>query len=122
MDDNFKWLKLYPENNKNIAVSVAIDDKNTIVEWYFDIAKSSGLAKNGIPYIDDLYLDVILYPSGELKLIDQEDLREALLNNKINNSDFNLAYNVANDLMNNVKGKEQELSKFTYKYFNYLYQ
>lgn len=120
MDDNFKWLKLYPENNKNIAISVSINDKDEIVEWYFDVAKCSGLSDNGIPYIDDLYLDVILYPTGKLKLIDEDELKDALLNKKINNNDFNLAYKVANNLINSIQGKENELSKLTYKYLNYL--
>jgi predicted RNA-binding protein associated with RNAse of E/G family len=41
MDDGFEWLEIYPDNNKNIAVSVCISDKKEIREWYFDIAKDS---------------------------------------------------------------------------------
>ena len=39
LDDGYKWLELYPEDNKNIAVSVCLSDKDEILEWYFDIAK-----------------------------------------------------------------------------------
>ena len=53
------------------------DAKNKIVEWYFDIAKKIG-KENGIPYEEDLYLDVIVKPDFQIVLLDEDDLQEAL--------------------------------------------
>ena len=43
-----------------------------------DIAKNTDFTEKGVPYIDDLYLDVVMYPSGKIKIIDQDELQEAL--------------------------------------------
>lgn len=119
-DDGFKWLEIYPENNKNIAVSVCINNKNEFLEWYFDIAKDTSLTKEGVPYIDDLYLDIIFTPSGEIKLIDQEELQEALDKQVITQEDFDLAYKVANNLIKQLEGNLSNIIKFTQKYFDIL--
>ena len=120
IDDGFKWLEIYPEDNKNIAISVCINNKNEFLEWYFDIAKDSGLTEQGIPYIDDLYLDVIFTPTGEIRIIDQEELQEALDQKIITQKEFDLAYKVANSLINQLQGKKEEIIKFTRKYFDIL--
>ena len=116
LDDNFRWLEVYPDNNKNIAASIIINDKNEILQWYFDIAKDTSFTENGVPYIDDLYLDVIMYPSGKLKMVDQDELQEALDIHDITKEDFDLAYKVAESLMKDIDGKAEELTEFTFKY------
>ena len=78
IDNGFKWLEIYPEHNKNIAVSVSTNNKGEILKWYFDIAKDSGLTEQGIPYIEDLYIDIILTPDGKIRIIDKEELQQAL--------------------------------------------
>ena len=120
LDDGFQWLEVYPEDNKNIALSVCINNKNEFLEWYFDIAKDSSLTEDGIPYIDDLYLDVILTPTGEIKLIDQEELQEAYDKKEITKEDFELAYKIANNLIKQINGKIKEIIEFTNKYFKLL--
>lgn len=120
LDDGFKWLEMYPENNKNIAISVCINTKNEFMEWYFDIAKDSSVTEKGVPYIDDLYLDVILSPKGEIKLIDEDELKEALDNKKITEEEFELAYKVANELIKKLDGKMDDIIAFTRKYLNLI--
>ena len=66
-------------NHQYIASSVCINTEGYFLEWYFDIAKDSALTENGVPYIDDLYLDVILTPEGKIKMIDQEELQDAIV-------------------------------------------
>lgn len=120
LDNNYKWLEVYPDNNKNIALSVAMDEKDQILEWYFDIAKDSLLTEEGVPYIEDLYLDVILYPSGEIQILDKDELQEALDNNIITKEDYALAYNVANKLIKQIDGRVNEITSFTNKYLQLL--
>lgn len=36
-----------------------------VVQWYIDIYYQNSI-ENNIPYIDELFLDIILLPSGEL--------------------------------------------------------
>ena len=119
-DDGFQWIEFYPEENKNIALSSCINDKYEILDWYFDIAKDTSLTERGIPYIDDLFLDVILKPTGEIKLVDEDELQEAFDKKEITEEEFELAYKVANNLIKQINGKTEEIIKFTTKYFNLL--
>lgn len=120
LDDGYKWLEFYPEKNKNIAFRVLITDKNEIIDWFFDIAKNSFVTDAGVPYIEDLYLDLLLYPSGKMEKIDEDELKEALDNNDITKEDFDLAYKVLNNLIKEVDGKVNELTKFTKKYYDLI--
>lgn len=120
IDDNFRWLEIYPDNNKNVALTAIISSQNEILQWYFDIAKNTDFTENGVPYIDDLYLDVVMYPSGKIKMIDQDELQEALDSGDITKSDFDLAYRVADKLVKDIDGKLNELTDFTYKYLKYF--
>ncbi len=120
LDDGYKWLELYPEDNKNIAVSVCLSDKDEILEWYFDIAKDTKLTEKGIPYIDDLYLDVIMSKDGKIKMVDEDELQEALDTNDITKEDYNLAYTVANSLIKQIDGDLDKVIENTYKYLKMI--
>ena len=63
-------------------MSAAYDEKNEIIEWYFDIARCIG-KENGIPYEDDFYLDVVLTPNGKIILLDEDEFEEAFKRNEI---------------------------------------
>lgn len=121
-DNNFKWLELYPENNKNVAWHATMNDKDEIIHWFFDIAKDSLITEEGVPYIKDLYLDIVWYPSGEFKLEDEDELQEALNKGEITKEDFDLAYKVANEIIKELKGNTEKLKEFTYKYYALLKQ
>ena len=120
IDNNYKWLEVYPDNNKNIALSAAMDENDQVIEWYFDIARNTLLTEEGVPYIEDLYLDVILYPSGEIELLDEDELQEALEKKDITKEEFDFAYKVSNELVKQIEGKTSEIKGFTYKYFDLL--
>lgn len=120
IDDGYFWLQFFPDNCKNVALSIALTKDGEIREWYFDIAKNTSLTDKGVPYIDDLYLDVVLTPDGEIELLDEDELQEALDKNDINKEDFDLSYKYANKVMKFLDGKVDYLTKFTYKYYNYI--
>ena len=117
-DIEYKWLEFYDYSSKERLTAI-YDDKNEIVEWYFDIAKEIG-KENGIPYEDDMYLDVVLTPKGDLILLDEDELKEALDNKYITKEDFDQAYETANRIISNNKGKHKELKSFTDKYLNMM--
>lgn len=119
-DNNFKLLEIYPETNKNVSVIVSFTDKDEIIDWFFDIAENSSITDDGIPYIDDLYLDIILSPTGELKLVDEDELQAALDNKDISKKQFDLAYAVANKLIDDLNGNLTKLTDFTNKYYSLI--
>ena len=58
--------------------------KNEIIEWYFDVINKSGL-ENNIPYIEDLYLDIVITYLGEIFVLDEDELHQAFVNKDTDN-------------------------------------
>lgn len=111
-----KWLEFYPENS-NIAMTVAYNHENKILNWYFDIINKIGI-ENDNPYFEDLYLDITLTPQNKMELLDEEELEEALKTNDVTKEQYDLAYKTAKELMKKIDGKQNELIKFSNKYFD----
>ena len=116
IDDNYKWFYNYSERVKLTAI---YNDKNEIVEWYFDIARQIG-KDDDIPYEDDLYLDIVATPDGKIILIDEEDLEIAFQKRYLTKDEFDEAYRIASDMLNRLKGKIDELKEYTDNYLKYF--
>lgn len=101
VDDDYTWIQRLPLE-KNWSVTTMFDDKSNIVQWYFDITKQNSIDENGCPFYDDLYLDVVVFPSGEVVLLDEDELKDALENGDITQDDFDLAYSEANIIMDGM--------------------
>ncbi len=117
-NNDYKWLEFY-DYNKKYRLTAMYNEKNEIVEWYFDIAKKIGKEK-GIPYEDDLYLDVVVTSTGEIILLDEDELKEALDRMEITNLEYKNAYKEAEKLIDKLKGKKDELQEFTKKYLKIM--
>ena len=111
-----KWLEFYPENS-NVAMTVAFNHENKILNWYFDIINEVGI-ENDNPYFEDLYLDVTLTPKNKMELLDEEELEEALKTGDITKEQYDMAYKTAKELMKKIDGKQENLIKFSNKYFD----
>ena len=112
IDKNFKMLE-YTPIDKDYNVRAFVNDKNEIFEYYLDVTDGMQL-REGVPYYNDLFLDVIYYNDKEimkkvsdckqeLRIIDQEELQEALDNNVITEEQYHKAYNIANQLMSEIQ-------------------
>lgn len=115
-DKDYEWLEFYDYNSK-VKLSALYNQNKQIIEWYFDISKEIG-SENGVPYEDDLYLDVVVNPDGEIILLDEDELKEALYRLEISKEDYDMAYNEANMLTSKLKGNKGKLEDFTNKYLD----
>ena len=115
-DTNYKWLKFYNYSSK-VQLTAIYNEKKEIIEWYFDIARKIG-KENGIPYEDDLYLDVVLGPKGNIILLDEDELKEAFEKNEVTQEEYDEAYRNAYELIERLKGNVGKVLKFTNKYLN----
>ncbi|MFJ7755283.1 DUF402 domain-containing protein [Peribacillus muralis] len=95
------WLQQFPLEKKH-SVTTMFDDKGGIVQWYIDICQENGV-EQGIPYMDDLYLDIIVLPSGEVIQKDADELDEALLSGMIDKSLYDSAWNEVKVLTTLIK-------------------
>ena len=111
-DNDYKWLEFYNYNSK-VRMTAIYNENNEIIEWYFDIARSIG-KENGIPYEDDFYLDVVLTPSGKVILLDEDEFEEAFNRKEMTKEEYDEGYQIANDLMEKLKGNVDNVLKFSF--------
>lgn len=110
VDKNYTLLE-YTPLNENYNVRVYIDDKQNILEYYFDITDGN-VIEEGVPYYYDLYLDVVFYQefatksSTYINLEDRNDLSDALRKGDINKEKYDFAFDVADKLMKELKKKQ----------------
>lgn len=74
----------------------------------------------GIPFEDDLYLDVVVTSEGKIILLDEDELKGALDRMEITNREYKEAYKEANRLIDRLSNKKEELEEFTNKYFKLM--
>ncbi|RDU38002.1 DUF402 domain-containing protein [Neobacillus piezotolerans] len=96
VDSGYFWLQQFPEG-QNHSVTTMFDCSGEVVQWYIDICIQNS-AENGVPFYDDLYLDLVVFPSGEVILKDADELDEALSIGLINTDQYNLAWTEAEKL------------------------
>lgn len=74
-----------------------------------------GTDKDGIPWFDDLYLDLVVYPNGEILEDDMNELEEALAQRDITQEQFDLALDTAQRLRQGLLADIGQLKEYTGK-------
>lgn len=117
LDMGYRWLTLYPREG-NFAIIAVFNAKSELVEFYFDIAKKVKY-KTRIPYIIDLYLDIVLTKKNEVIFLDEDELEEAFKLLDIKQKDYELAKKTADKIVNKYHQPE-EFEKLKEIASNYL--
>lgn len=125
LDKDYTILE-YTPTNLNYNVRVFFNNKGKILEYYFDVINKIEI-KNDDIYYEDLYLDVIYHTKnangccGYISLSDEKELINAYKNKDINKKQFDMAYNVALKLMDELKNKTNKFVKRKNKdYLKYM--
>jgi len=118
IDDNFYILEVIPKN-ENYAMRLFLDDKGKILEYYFDVCKNNSLdEKYKIPCYDDLYLDITIDGrNGNINILDEDELEEALEKKDITKEEYELVMKVKNKLLQEIHdGTNKLINKDYSKY------
>lgn len=100
LDTGYRWLHHSP-NGKNHALTVQLDRQGLPQQLYVDVGDGVGVDDDGMPYINDLYLDVIALCRVETdgswrvtatEIIDQHELEEALQAGQVSQAQYKLAW------------------------------
>lgn len=119
VDDGYMWLQQFPLDKKH-SVTTMFDANGEIVQWYIDICLCNGI-ENDRPWMDDLFLDIVFLPSGEIVVKDADELEEALVNGRINKHLYNLAWDELNKLKILISENRFELIKLSKVHQNILF-
>lgn len=78
-DDGFRWLQLYSArpDGQTYTVTAMYDPENTLAQWYIDVCAGHGIDHTGIPWRDDLYLDLVVSSGAAVEIIDGAELEDA---------------------------------------------
>lgn len=119
VNDDFIWIQQFPKDY-NYALTTMFNEKHEVVQWYFDICDGNKINSLGIPYYDDLYLDVVLLPTGEILLLDEDELEQALKDDDITKSQYELAYFEAENLIDNIQKNTDILQLTSKRYLQHM--
>jgi hypothetical protein len=107
-DRGYEWMQQFPKGSHAILTTM-YNHKGQVVQWYIDICKKQGVTDRGVPWFDDLYLDVVILPSGELYLLDEDELEEALRKGHISREDYELAWREAKRIISLYRAGKLDL-------------
>jgi uncharacterized protein len=109
VDNGYMWLQQFPLG-KNHSVTTMFDANGNVVQWYIDICFENGV-ENGVPWMDDLYLDVVVLPSGEVIQLDEDELEGALTTGIISKNIYNLAWDEVKKITKQINSNDFVLIK-----------
>ncbi|MBN3554788.1 DUF402 domain-containing protein [Fictibacillus nanhaiensis] len=108
-DSGYTWMQHFPEGEK-YTITTVLDHTGNVVQFYIDMCNDHGVDENGVPWFDDLYLDIVILPDKELFLLDDNELMEAFKKGDINKDQMNLAHETAKKIISMHKqGKFEQL-------------
>jgi predicted RNA-binding protein associated with RNAse of E/G family len=64
------------------------DENGKLLQLYFDITAGNLFDEGDNPHFRDMYLDIVMNPDGELCVLDETELAEALDRSKITPSEY----------------------------------
>ncbi|MCH7323413.1 DUF402 domain-containing protein [Solibacillus sp. MA9] len=120
VDIDYSWLQQLPMN-EHYAVTTMFNAKGEVVQWYIDITNENGVDQ-GEPYMEDLFLDIIVLPTGEVIKKDEDEIVQALKNEWISDAQYELAYATFYKLLKQIKQGEFNLLASSKKHREYLLQ
>ncbi len=114
-DKGYTILEYSPLDEK-YNVRVFIDDKEKILQYYFDVIKNFEIEKDEI-YYNDMYLDVLYHlpyfaGTSYIELADENELIDSYKKGEIDKETFDYCYRIAEKIMNElVKGNNRFVNR-----------
>ena len=112
LDQGYSWLRHFPADSQYIVTTTYSPD-GQVLQWYIDLCQSHGVTEEGIPWWDDLYLDIAILPSGQLFVLDADELDEALDQGAISTKEHAAVCQEAQHLVELVREERFDLLKIT---------
>jgi hypothetical protein len=98
VDCGYRWVQHFPDN-AHYALLAAFDECGELVQWYIDIVGGVRVDERGVPWYEDLYLDIVISPQGGTLLLDVAELDEALRQGAVTPGQYDMAWRQASVLL-----------------------
>ncbi|MEK4738409.1 MULTISPECIES: DUF402 domain-containing protein [Bacillus] len=103
--DGYTWMQ-YFINGENFAITAMLDNQKQLLQYYIDVTKEYKIDERGLPYFDDLYLDVVLLPNGEIYVLDEDELEDAYKIGDVTKEEYELAWNTTKWIIAKIKNRK----------------
>ncbi len=115
-----KWVTLHPRKDiargisafyldKGIKVSKIFDKQDQLVYWYCDIIQTKTENEKNTVIIEDLLIDVILDNDGNVRIMDLDELADALDQQLITQQEATYALRTLHYLLNIISNNQFNL-------------
>ena len=105
-----KWNTLHPRKDiargisafyldKGFKVSKVYNSQDEVIYWYCDIIQAKKDGEKNSVIIEDLLIDLILYDDGSMRIMDLNELADALEKKLITQAEATYALHTANSLL-----------------------
>lgn len=113
-DKGRKWLSILPQDDW-YCITAMMDEDGNVLLWYIDMIANQGIDDDGVPYFDDLYLDLVVYPNGTIVVDDMDELEDALSQQDITQEQYDLAIETSNRLQRGILSDISSFMEYTRK-------
>ena len=100
--------------DKGIKVSKVFDNAGQMVYWYCDIIETHYDEKENIYTFNDLIIDVVVYPDGQVEVLDMDEFADAMEQGILSVGTIAHAMRATDDLLHTIYAGEFE------KYTHYI--
>lgn len=100
-DAGYVWVQQFPSDAQH-AVTSMFDATGQLVQTYVDICLCTGV-EDGRAYWEDLFLDLIALPSGQVLLVDVDELEAAREQGIVSEAEYALAWVEAKQLQKQLQ-------------------
>lgn len=108
VDDGYMLIEITPKDSV-FNVRVFFDEERNILQRYIDISKSTGFdSEANAPYYDDLFLDIVIGKTGDVRVLDEDELEDALKLGVISKDEFDFANQVKDRLLQEIENKSNK--------------
>lgn len=110
-DAGYGWLQIAPRD-AHWWLTVIVDSQDRLFESYFDITRENDFSSPLAPTFYDMKLDVTVAPGGTPRILDEEELEEALEAGGISPREYKLALETAKEIIDRYGAHEQAYYAF----------
>lgn len=96
-DAGYAWLQIALEN-QFFWLTAMYNERGDLIQLYFDITAGNELSDPDNPCFTDMYLDIVVTASGEIHILDQDELEDALASGAITSAEYAHARSVCQEL------------------------
>ncbi|WP_413381994.1 DUF402 domain-containing protein [Alkalihalobacillus sp. 1P02AB] len=114
-NDGYTWLQHFPQNQHH-AVTTMFNQDGDWIQSYIDICVQNGVDQKGVPWLEDLFLDLIVLSTGEVIVKDEDELKEGLQKEMIEQELYDLAWQEGNRIINDIKDGKFEILNLAKKH------